>query len=105
MTFWRAIAAATLLAAAPALLAGEIAPEARRSGYTFMGPDTRAMQDDDTPNPGMLFVLDGEPVVECVAFVFGSGCESLLVEDADGGLGAHDRDLGTRPREDGGSAE
>ncbi|GGI21328.1 SoxAX cytochrome complex subunit A [Bradyrhizobium guangdongense] len=25
-----------------------------------MGPDTRAMQDDDTSNPGMLFVLDGE---------------------------------------------
>ncbi|AND88212.1 MULTISPECIES: sulfur oxidation c-type cytochrome SoxA [Bradyrhizobium] len=60
MKFWRAIAVATLLAAAPALLAGEIAPEARRSGYAFMGPDTRAMQDDDTANPGMLFVLDGE---------------------------------------------
>ena len=60
MNFWRAIAVATLLAAAPALLAGEIAPEARRSGYAFMGPDTRAMQDDDTSNPGMLFVLDGE---------------------------------------------
>jgi sulfur-oxidizing protein SoxA len=60
MIFWRAIAAATLLAAAPALLAGEIPPDARRSGYSFMGPDTRAMQDDDTSNPGMLFVLDGE---------------------------------------------
>ena len=60
MSFWRAIAAATLFAAAPALLAGEIAPDARRSGYSFMGPDTRAMQDDDTSNPGMLFVLDGE---------------------------------------------
>jgi sulfur-oxidizing protein SoxA len=59
MNVWRAIAVATLLAAAPAL-AGEVAPEARRSGYAFMGPDTRAMQDDDTSNPGMLFVLDGE---------------------------------------------
>ncbi|XUJ33031.1 hypothetical protein ACQ5SK_33440 [Bradyrhizobium japonicum] len=59
MIFWRAIAAATLLAAAPALLAGEIPPDARRSGYSFMGPDTRAMQDDDASNPGMLFVLDG----------------------------------------------
>lgn len=56
----RAIAVATLFAAAPALLAGEIPPDARRSGYAFMGPDTRAMQDDDTANPGMLFVLDGE---------------------------------------------
>ncbi|MGY8638462.1 sulfur oxidation c-type cytochrome SoxA [Bradyrhizobium sp. 14AA] len=60
MMAWRAIAVATLFAAAPALLAGEIPPDARRSGYAFMGPDTRAMQDDDTSNPGMLFVLDGE---------------------------------------------
>jgi L-cysteine S-thiosulfotransferase len=41
-------------------LAGEIPDDARRSGYSFMGPDSRAMQDDDTSNPGMLFVLDGE---------------------------------------------
>ncbi|MCK1361856.1 sulfur oxidation c-type cytochrome SoxA [Bradyrhizobium sp. 199] len=60
MRVWRAIAAAALLAAAPALLAGEIPIDARRSGYSFMGPDTRAMQDDDTSNPGMLFVLEGE---------------------------------------------
>lgn len=60
MKLWRAIAVAILFAAAPALLAGEIPPDARRSGYSFMGPDTRAMQDDDTSNPGMLFVLDGE---------------------------------------------
>ncbi|MBR0685406.1 sulfur oxidation c-type cytochrome SoxA [Bradyrhizobium manausense] len=60
MIFWRAIAAATLFATTPALLAGEIPSDARRSGYSFMGPDTRAMQDDDTSNPGMLFVLDGE---------------------------------------------
>ena len=60
MIFWRAIALAALAAAAPALRAGEIPPDARRSGYSFMGPDTRAMQDDDTSNPGMLFVLDGE---------------------------------------------
>jgi len=60
MTLWRAIAVAALVATIPALLAGEIQPDARRSGYSFMGPDTRAMQDDDTSNPGMLFVLDGE---------------------------------------------
>lgn len=60
MILVRAIAAASMLALTPALLAGEIAPDARRSGYTFMGPDTRAIQDDDTSNPGMLFVLDGE---------------------------------------------
>ena len=60
MSVWRAIAAAALFAAAPALIAGGIPPDARRSGYSFMGPDTRAMQDDDTSNPAMLFVLDGE---------------------------------------------
>jgi L-cysteine S-thiosulfotransferase len=35
-------------------------PADRRSGYEFMGRDTRAMQDDDATNPGMLWVLDGE---------------------------------------------
>jgi sulfur-oxidizing protein SoxA len=32
----------------------------RRSGYSFMKPETRAMQDDDTANPGLLWVLDGD---------------------------------------------
>jgi L-cysteine S-thiosulfotransferase len=60
MSFARTIVVAVLLATAPALLAGEIPRDERRSGYSFMGPDTRAMQDDDTSNPGVLFVLDGE---------------------------------------------
>ncbi|WP_187436418.1 sulfur oxidation c-type cytochrome SoxA [Bradyrhizobium hipponense] len=60
MKFRRAIAAAAFAVASSALLAGEIPPGARRSGYSFMGPETRAMQDDDTSNPGMLFVLDGQ---------------------------------------------
>ena len=59
MNLVRAIAVVALLLGASSL-AGEIPQEARRSGYTFMGADTRAMQDDDTANPGMLFVLDGE---------------------------------------------
>ena len=29
-----------------------------------MSPDTKAIQNDDTANPGMLWVLDGENVVE-----------------------------------------
>jgi sulfur-oxidizing protein SoxA len=40
--------------------AAEIPQAERRSGYSFMTPDTKAMQDDDTANPGMLWVLDGE---------------------------------------------
>ena len=51
---------AMLTAIAGAALATEIPQGERRSGYSFMGPDTRAMQDEDTVNPGMLWVLDGE---------------------------------------------
>ena len=51
-----ALAVATAAAAAPA----EIAPGDRYSGYDFAGPESRAMQDDDTANPGMLGVLQGE---------------------------------------------
>jgi L-cysteine S-thiosulfotransferase len=32
----------------------------RRSGTSFMTPDTKAIQDDDTANPGMLWALEGE---------------------------------------------
>jgi sulfur-oxidizing protein SoxA len=64
MILARAIACAALLATAlPVLfpvLASEIPQAERRSGYSFMAPDTRAIQDDDTANPGMLWVLDGE---------------------------------------------
>jgi sulfur-oxidizing protein SoxA len=38
----------------------EIPLAERRSGYELMGRETRAMQDDDATNPGMLWVLDGE---------------------------------------------
>ncbi len=55
-----AIAATALLIAAASVVAGEIAPAERRSGYSFMTPDTQAIQNDDTANPGMLWVLDGE---------------------------------------------
>jgi sulfur-oxidizing protein SoxA len=44
----------------PLLLAAEIPPDQRRSGFSFMAPDTQAIQNDDTANPGMLWVLDGE---------------------------------------------
>ena len=47
-------------ALAGAALAAEIPQDQRRSGSSFMSADTKAMQDDDTVNPGMLWVLDGE---------------------------------------------
>ncbi|GKQ50366.1 sulfur oxidation c-type cytochrome SoxA [Bradyrhizobium sp. Ce-3] len=55
-----AVCIALLAAMVGAALATEIPPAARRSGYSFMGADTKAMQDEDTANPGMLSVLDGE---------------------------------------------
>jgi sulfur-oxidizing protein SoxA len=55
----RAIAAAALLIMAE-ISAAEIPQGQRQSGYSFMAPDTQAIQNDDTANPGMLSVLDGE---------------------------------------------
>src|SRR6266404_4328671 len=49
-----------LVAAAAAAMAAEIASEDRRSGSEFAAPETRAMQDDDNANPGILGVLQGE---------------------------------------------
>jgi sulfur-oxidizing protein SoxA len=54
--FW--IAAATLALTVSAF-AAEIPLGERKSGYDFMSRETRAMQDDDTANPGMLSVLEG----------------------------------------------
>jgi sulfur-oxidizing protein SoxA len=55
-----AIICTAVLFTAAAVLAGEIPADQRRSGYAFMAPDTRAIQDDASANPGMLFVLDGQ---------------------------------------------
>jgi L-cysteine S-thiosulfotransferase len=45
---------------AVALARAEIPLDQRRSSYEDMSRDNKAMQDDDTSNPGMLYVLDGE---------------------------------------------
>ncbi len=42
------------------VVAGIALADDRRSGYEFMSRETQAMQDDDTSNPAMLWVLDGE---------------------------------------------
>jgi len=52
-----------LLAAAiaqPSAQAADPPPENRHSGYAFMGPSLRAMQDDDMANPASLWLQDGE---------------------------------------------
>jgi sulfur-oxidizing protein SoxA len=49
-----------LTGAALVAFASEIPWDERRSGASFMGEGTRAMQEDDAANPGMLAALDGE---------------------------------------------
>ena len=60
--------------AASALSATEIPQAQCRSGYSFMTPDTQAIQDDDTANPGMLWVLDGEALWKSKAGAAGKAC-------------------------------
>jgi L-cysteine S-thiosulfotransferase len=50
------------------------APSDRRSGYEFMGRETRAMQDDDTANPGMLWVLEGRTLWTRTTGAAGRAC-------------------------------
>ena len=59
MSLSRPIAIASVLIATAAA-AAEIPQAQRRSGFTFMTPETQAMQNDDTANPSMLWVLEGE---------------------------------------------
>jgi L-cysteine S-thiosulfotransferase len=51
--------AALIVLAMPAV-AGEIPLSERRSGYDMMRQETRAIQDDDATNPGMLWVVEGQ---------------------------------------------
>lgn len=53
-------AAALLLFIAGTATAAEIDPADRQSGFEFMSRETQAMQRDDSANPGMLWVQDGE---------------------------------------------
>jgi sulfur-oxidizing protein SoxA len=62
-----------LLAAGEAI-AAEIPLDQRRSDSNFVSADTRAMQNDDTANPGMLAVLDGEAIWNAKAGQSGKSC-------------------------------
>jgi sulfur-oxidizing protein SoxA len=63
-----------LAACVPLLFAAEIPPDQRRSGFSFMTPDTQSIQNDDTANPGMLWVLDGEALWNSKAGGTGKAC-------------------------------
>jgi L-cysteine S-thiosulfotransferase len=70
----KALGALLLLFAAVPCFSAEIAPADRRSGYADMSRETRAMEDDDTANPGMLSVLDGEALWNQKAGAAGHSC-------------------------------
>lgn len=61
-------------AAATALAVGVAAAGERRSGSDDMAPETRAMQRDDTANPGMLWVQEGEALWDRPAGRAGTAC-------------------------------
>ena len=55
-------------------VAAEIPLDQRRSAYDDMSRDNKAMQDDDTSNPAMLSVLDGEALWNAKAGQSGKSC-------------------------------
>jgi sulfur-oxidizing protein SoxA len=69
-----ALIVACLCVLATHLSAADIPLDQRRSGYADIGPDSKAMQDDDTANPGMLWVLDGEGLWNAKAGTANKSC-------------------------------
>jgi len=59
---------------APSTSTSASTPDARRSGYDFMTPELRAMQDDDGANPALLWVRDGEAAWNRPAGASGASC-------------------------------
>jgi len=66
--------AALLLSSTLPGLGGDIPLDQRRSTYEQMSAETRAMQDEDSANPGMLWVLDGEGAWRTKAGASGRSC-------------------------------
>jgi sulfur-oxidizing protein SoxA len=75
MTPARAIAA-TLVTALLAVTLAAVAAEPRKSGADYMSPSTQAMQRDDSQNPAMLWVANGETLWRTPAGESGKSCAS-----------------------------
>jgi sulfur-oxidizing protein SoxA len=73
-----ALALAAVFAASLALAQG--GGDARRSGYQDMGPALQKMQDDDSANPGMLFVQKGAELWRAKAGAAGKACADCHTE-------------------------
>ena len=70
----RVVLALGVLALTASAVGAQMAASERRSGYELMGRELRAMQDDDTANPGMLWVLDGESLWRRTTGTAGRAC-------------------------------
>ena len=80
-----ALAAGALLV--PQFLAAQAQsspPDTRRSGFDYMTPSTQEMQRDDTQNPGMLWVKQGEALWSAKAGASGQSCASCHGEASSG---------------------
>lgn len=69
-----AVLIAALFTAVALAASGEIPLSERRSSYEDMSAETKAMQDGDTENPGMLWVLDGEALWQAKEGKAGIAC-------------------------------
>ncbi len=73
-TFTRFPALAAAVIIATSALARDIPLNERRSDSEFISADTRAMQNDDTANPAMLAVADGEALWNAKAGASNKSC-------------------------------
>jgi len=89
----RRVIAAALLGATLAATAQDLSRysvDGRRSGYTFLGAATRAQQDDEFANPGMLWVQQGQRLWD------GAGANAKSCAGCHGDAGASMRGVAAR---------
>jgi sulfur-oxidizing protein SoxA len=86
-----AVATAIVAAGPPVPLRADEAPPQRRSGFDMVAPETRAMQADDTSNPGILWVADGARLWDEPP-----GAAGLACAGCHGAAGASMRGVATR---------
>ncbi len=70
----RTAALVAILLSADSAFAADIPLDQRQPDTAFVSADTRALQNDDTANPGMLAVLDGEALWNEKAGVSNKSC-------------------------------
>lgn len=70
--------------ACAAAAAAPIAPGDRRSGYEFMSPQTRAMQDDELTGPAVFALAEGESLWSRAAGSSGKSCADCHGDVKDG---------------------